>query len=248
MSVSVSSPTKRTYTRKPKVSVQPQVSVTQQPVQSTEQSVQSTEQSTAQVSVQVQAEQSLPQDSLLKQTVAKTGRTVLVSSDSNTPLNESTFASLTGLTSNFSTKNGSYFLTFDTLDNSVASYTKLREDFPNLRVKFARYQLFFTLSGLTDSSDYNSVKQDFTSFVESNTGASLLFFKLYRKSDKYIGCGDLTVDTKAGMDLLLDKNDKFNNFTLGNLTGNFFRFNKQSSPRQFSPGQSSHGQSSQRQP
>jgi hypothetical protein len=223
MSSSVSSQPKRQYNRKPKPPVQSTVqNVEQTTVQSVQQNVEQTVQN---------VEQSVPSDSLLKSTVTKTGRTLLVSSDNT--LNESMFTGMTGLTSHFSTKNSSFFLTFDTVDNSTLAYAKLHSEHPNLRVKFARYQLFFTLTGLTDSSDYNAVKQDFTTFVESNTGSSLLFFKLYRKSDKYIGCGDLTVDTKAAMDLLLNKNDKFNSFTLGNMTGSFFRFNKQnqSSPR-----------------
>jgi hypothetical protein len=162
--------------------------------------------------------------SLLKQSVTKTGRTLLVSSE-NDNFNENNFKCLVGLTSYHTTRNNSSFLVFDTIDNSVFAYEKLRLDYPNLRVKFARYRLFFTLTGLTESSDYNTVKQNFTTFVESNTRSSLLFFKLYRKNDKYIGCGDMTVDTKEAMDLLLNKNEKFNSFTLGDVSGNFFRFN-----------------------
>lgn len=162
--------------------------------------------------------------SLLKQSVTKTGRTLLVSSDDNS-FNENNFKSLTGLTTYHANKNNSFFLVFNTVDNSVFSYEKLRLDYPNLRVKFARYKVFFTLTGLTENSDYNTVKQNFTTFVESNTNSSLLFFKLYRKNDKYIGCGDMTVDSKEAMDLLLNKNDKFNSFTFGDVSGNFFRFN-----------------------
>lgn len=161
-----------------------------------------------------------------KKPVLKPGRTLLVSSSMNAQLNESSLKNLSGLTSSFSTKNGSYFLTFDTIDNSLENYRKLRTDQPNLKVKFSRYQIYFKINGLTEKSDYTAVKQELSEFVESKSGGNVLYFKLYRKGDKFLGCGDLTVDTKDAMDKLLDKDGELKNYTVGSYNGTFFRFNK----------------------
>ncbi len=161
-----------------------------------------------------------------KKMVKKAGRTLLVSPTNGSSLSESTFSKLTGLTVTHSTKNGSYFLTFDDVQHALDSFRNLRQDHPELRVKFARYQIFFTVTGLTDSSDYSTVKQNMTSFVEKESGANVLYFKLYRKGDKYLGCGDLTVDTKDAMDKLISKEGSLKNYTVGELSGTFYRYNK----------------------
>ena len=161
-----------------------------------------------------------------KKMVRKAGRTLLVSPTNNTGKSETIFSKLTGLTTNHSTDNGSFFLTFDTVQNALDSFQYLRQNHPEIRVKFARYQIFFTISGLNSSSDYSVVKQNITNFVEKEAGANVLYFKLYRKGDKYIGCGDLTVDTKDTMDKLLNKEGPLKNYTIGELSGSFYRYNK----------------------
>ena len=161
-----------------------------------------------------------------KKSVRKAGRTLLVSPSNGSSVSESTFSGLTGLSVTHSTKNGSYFLTFESVQNALDSFRKLRQDHPELRVKFARYQVFFTVTGLTDASDYSQVKQDLTAFVEKESGANVLYFKLYRKGSQYLGCGDLTVDTKDSMDKLLNKEGSLKNYTVGSLTGTFYRYNK----------------------
>lgn len=161
-----------------------------------------------------------------KKTVRKPGRTLLISSSMGSNLNESTLTNLEGMTSSFSTKNGSYFLTFDTIEHSFECYKKLRTEQPNLKVKFSRYQIYFKINGLTDTSDYSLVKQEISDFVEKQSGGSVLYFKLYRKGDKFLGCGDLTVDTKDAMDKLLNKDSPIKNYTVGSYSGTFFRFNK----------------------
>lgn len=158
--------------------------------------------------------------------VRKTGRTLLVSPPNGAYLNDSIFNNLFGLSTSHSTKNGSYFLTFDDINNALDSFRNLRQDHPELRVKFARYQIFFTISGLTDSNDYSIVKQNMCNFIEQETDTNVLYFKLYRKGDKYIGCGDLTVDTKDAMDKLLNKEGHLKNYTIGELSGTFYRYNK----------------------
>ena len=161
-----------------------------------------------------------------KKSVRKPGRTLLISSSVGSHFDESTMSNLEGMTSSFSTKNGSYFLTFDSIEHSLESYKKLRLEQPNLKVKFSRYQVYFKINGLTDASDYSSVKQEISDFVEKQSGGSVLYFKLYRKGDKFLGCGDLTVDTKDAMDKLLNKDSVIKNYTVGSYSGTFFRFNK----------------------
>ena len=158
--------------------------------------------------------------------VKKPGRTLLVSATNQSSKNKTILSKLTGLTSNHSTENGSFFLTFDTIQNSLDSFSYLRENHPEFRVKFARYQIFFTITGLENSSDYGVVKQDITNFVEKEAGAHILYFKLYRKGDKYLGCGDFTIDTKDAMDKLLKKDSSIKNYTIGELSGSFYRYNK----------------------
>lgn len=161
-----------------------------------------------------------------KKMVRKAGRTLLVSPTNNTGKNETIFSKLTGLSTNHSTENGSFFLTFYTVQNALDSFQYLRQNHPEIRVKFARYQIFFTISGLNSSSDYSVVKQNITNFVEKEAGANVLYFKLYRKGDKYLGCGDFTIDTKDAMDKLLKKEGSLKNYTIGELTGTFYRYNK----------------------
>ncbi len=165
-------------------------------------------------------------DGSKKKVLRKAGRTLLVSPSTGSTLTESMFSGYTGLESTIASKNGSYFLTFDTVQNALDSYRKTRQDHPNVRVKFSHYKLFFTLTGLTDSSDYGVVKQQMSSFVEKESGAQVLYFKLYRKGNKFIGCGDVTVDTKASMDALLNKEGKLKNFSVEGYTGTFYRYNK----------------------
>jgi len=192
-----------------------------------------------------------------KKSVLKPGRTLLISAASGSTVPESVVTDVTGLTKSFSTKNGSYFLTFDTIDNAVNFHKKIRQDHPNLKDKFARYQIFFTLDGLTNENDYTAVKKLVTEYVEEKTGGIVLYFKLYRKGDNYffdtkgenpIGYGDLTVDTKEAMDLLLNKEGPLKSYNVQldakeitvekdgkketvskkaiNISGKFYRFNK----------------------
>jgi hypothetical protein len=165
-----------------------------------------------------------------KKTVKKAGRTLLVSPNHGSSITEASFSSYTGLVNTYVTKNNSYFLTFDTIDNALDCFKKIRHDLSEIKVKFARYQIFFTISGLSDSSDYSVVKQDVSKFVETTSGANVLYFKLYRKGDHYIGCGDLTIDTKDSMDKLINKESTIKNYTLVSgsetLTGTFYRYNK----------------------
>jgi hypothetical protein len=183
------------------------------------------------------------QDNGKKNIVKKPGRTLLVSPGSGSSMSDSVVASLTGVTKSFSTKNGSYFLTLDTIDNAVMNHKKLRQDHPNLKVKFASYQIFITLKGLVKTDDYTALKKQITEHLEKMTGGIVLYFKLYRKGDDYyydtkgdepIGYGDLTLDTKESMDLLLNKEGSLKEWTFQfksgesthDITMKSYRFNK----------------------
>ena len=165
-------------------------------------------------------------DDKQKKSVRKAGRTILVKSVSGGSIESSVFDSLTGLVSRSETKSSSsYFLTFDNVTNSVNAFRKLRTDSTDYKVKFSYYRVFFTVNGLTDSSDYNQVKQDIVNYVSDKTKSSVLYCKLYRKENKYLGCGDFTIDTIDGMNTLLAKEGGLKEFTVGQLTGTFYRYN-----------------------
>ena len=92
-------------------------------------------------------------------------------------------------------------------------------------VKFAHYRVFFTMENLKDETDYNSVKDRHVKFVTDNTGSEVLYYKLYRNKS-YLGCGDLTIDTKEALDKLLSQ-DQHKEFDLGDgNTGVFYRYNR----------------------
>lgn len=161
-----------------------------------------------------------------KKSVRKAGRTILVKTISGNSIDSSVFNSLVGLVSHSETKSScSYFLTFDNVTNSVDAFRKLRTDSTDYKVKFSYYRVFFTVNGLTDSSDYNQVKQDIVNYVGDKTKSSVLYCKLYRKDNKYLGCGDFTIDTIDGMNILLAKEGGIKDFTIGQLSGTFYRYN-----------------------
>lgn len=162
-----------------------------------------------------------------KKSVRKASRTLVVSGSNGSSINESIFSDLKGLEEiSEPTKTGSRFLTFQSIPESLTSFRTLREDHPELKVLFARYEVFFTISGLTKEDDYSKVKQEHTAFVEKEADANVLYYKLYRKGDDYLNCGDLTVDTKKAMDKLISKESPLKNFMISNLSVTNYRFNR----------------------
>ena len=116
----------------------------------------------------------------------------------------------------------------DNVGNSLDSLKTLRKKHEgDILVKFAHYKVFFTMTGLSDESDYNSIKTKHSKFIEDNTDSKVLYYKLYRNKS-YLGCGDVTIDTKSGLDSLLDK-EKFKEFDLSDNTGVFYRYNSKKS-------------------
>ena len=164
----------------------------------------------------------------------KPGRTLLVKSTGN--IDTKVFESLEGLQNTFYTeKSNSYFLTFATAEQSATSMKKLHRQLgSSARLKYAHYRVYFTISGLTNESDYNTIKLTHTGVVTKTSGCNVLYYRLYRKNDTYLGCGDMTLDTKEGFDHLMNS-ESLKNFTLGDITGTHFRYNKTSSDNSTRP-------------
>jgi hypothetical protein len=152
--------------------------------------------------------------------VRKSGRTLVIKSDNENLLNS---YSLEGLKTTTQTNNGSYFLVFDTVENSNNAFNKLKND--NVKVRFAYYRLFFKMSGVEDNSNYNDIKKLHINWIIKNSDANVLYYKQYRKAGKFLGCGDFTIDTKESMDKLLDK-EGLKNYIIDQYSGTFYRYNK----------------------
>ena len=158
----------------------------------------------------------------------KPGRTLLVKQMNDDNL-EDLFKSLDGLTSTYKAeKSSSYFLTFDNIDSSSSALESLKEHTEKLKVKYAHYRVFFTIKGLAENSDYDTVKNLHSDYIKNNTSGNVLYYKLYRKNNAFLDCGDLTVDTKDCFDSLMnDENEGYRNYSLDNdLSGSHFRYKK----------------------
>tara|TARA_B110000879_G_scaffold209569_1_gene297646 strand:- start:754 stop:1353 length:600 start_codon:yes stop_codon:yes gene_type:complete len=142
---------------------------------------------------------------------------------------------LEGLQSSATTQNNAVFLTFDNKENSLNALKTLKmNNKEQLNVKFAHYKVFFKLEGLTNSTEYDMVKTAHSEWILTNTQCEVLYYKLYRKNDEYLGCGDLTVDTKEAIDILLSE-DQHKNFKLDDtLSGTYYRYNRNNKPHQHS--------------
>jgi len=164
-----------------------------------------------------------------KKFMRKAGKTLLIKAKDDSTIKPEWFNSLDGLVENGVTqtyKTGAYFLTFNHIDKSLNALKTLRKEHDDeLMVKFAHYRVFFTINGLTDETDYNTVKEAHVDFIQNNTNSEVLYYKLYR-NQKYLNCGDLTIDTKDALDKLLNT-DEHKEFDLGNgQTGVFYRYNR----------------------
>lgn len=165
------------------------------------------------------------EDDKNKKQVRKAGCTILVKSASGSTINDTVFDSLEGITNKAETKStNSFFLTFNTINNAVTAFHKLKTD-SSYRIKFSYYRIFFTIDGITNSTDYNQLKTDMMKYVNKQTGSSVLYCKFYRKDDKFIGCGDLTIDTLTGMNTLIAKENNNNEYSFGSFKGAFYRYN-----------------------
>jgi hypothetical protein len=168
-----------------------------------------------------------------RKSVRKPGRTILVKSSDNSSIDGTLFDAFEGLVNKAETKSStSLFLTFDNINNTVKAYNKLRSEFSMFHIRFSYYRIFFTMEGLTDSTDYNLVKKQLMDYVTEQTSANVLYCRLYRKDDKFLGCGDFTVDTLNSMNMLLSREGNLKEYTLGPLKGTFYRYNNNKNKNQ----------------
>jgi len=163
----------------------------------------------------------------------KPGKTLLVKSiQDGFDLDKLEFSELKGLVSqNTSNSSNTKFLVFEKLEYASSAFYTLKANDQykkGFAIKFPRYNLFFTINGLDSEPNYDEVRKAHVQYIIDNTNAKVLYYKLYRKQDKYLSCGEVVVDLKEAMDLLLDKEQPFKNFSLmdGKLTGVFYRYNK----------------------
>jgi hypothetical protein len=171
---------------------------------------------------------------LQNRVIKKPGRTILLKLLNEFQLKEEHYKQLEGFKAITRPKTSATiaFLLFDTIENSLTALKKLRLVSADLRVKFSHYKLFFAISGLNNSSNYNEVKQGLIEYVEKNTQSSVLYCKFYRKNDKYIGCGDLTIDTLKDAIRLLSPTEYLKDFSFNGYSGSFYKFTekKQDAP------------------
>jgi len=165
-----------------------------------------------------------------KKKYRKAGRTLLIKPVENDfDFEQLSIEDLEGVDSNIETKSGARFIVFSDVKYSIIALKTLKQN-KEILVKYAHYRLYFTINGLTDESDYNDVKKAHIDYISGNTGTEVLYYKLYKKDkNSYLGCGDLTIDTKEGMDKLLQEDSLKNyEFVAGDdeYSGQFYQFNK----------------------
>lgn len=146
----------------------------------------------------------------------KMGKTLLVNSqrDSDTQVDASYFtdANLTGLVKT-TQKDGKFFLLFGDYLQAKDALIKLKKEF-NYFVKFVHYNIFFKCSQLVDETpskdfEHTTFKEAMRKLVQEKTNGHVLYApRLYLSSDKkkYVGCGNITVDTKECEEDLLNRN------------------------------------------
>jgi hypothetical protein len=159
-----------------------------------------------------------------KKPLRKPGRTLVIKTDQDVQT-----SNMVGLTSHAKSSNGSQFFVFDTVNNAKTAFKSLKE--ANFRVRFAHYRIFFTMTGIDDSVNYNDLKEQHVKWINQNSGADVIYYKQYRKENKFLGCGDFTIDTKECMDKLLEK-DGLKNYSFGKFSGTFYRYNKKDGQEQ----------------
>lgn len=77
--------------------------------------------------------------------------------------------------------------------------------------------------------DYNYLKKTHCNLIKEKTGNRVMYYKLYKKGIKensfFLGCGELTLDTKSSNDVLLS-DDGLKNYDLGlcGVTGTHYRY------------------------
>lgn len=145
--------------------------------------------------------------------VSKPGRTLLVKTENT----KQKFDNVKGLQSTAETKSGtSRFLTFDTVENATSALESLKKK--GLQVKYSYYRVFFVMQNAPETVDYNETKTELTDLVTEKFSGSVLYCKLYRKGQKNLNYGYMTVDTIDTMNRMIAKENKLEKYS-------FYRYN-----------------------
>ena len=151
------------------------------------------------------------------------GRTLVVKVEES--FDVSSLKSLSNMKQMNEVKNNTVFLTFNDTASATSALTELNK-MDGVSCRYCYYRVFFKLNGLTESSSFEDVKKVHVAWVEKHTGGKVLEYNLYRNRDTFLNCGDLVVDLKSSLDLLLSL-ENFKNYELdGDLKGTYYRFNK----------------------
>jgi hypothetical protein len=149
----------------------------------------------------------------MKKPRRKEGRTLLVSSDWKDDIDQD------GIQRTHQTDGGARFVVFDTTENARLALKNLKD--LGAQVKYSYYKIFFRLSDIDlESTTYDELKKQVKDMISVLGNINVLYFKFYTKNNNLIGSGDLTVDTKESLDLLVSKDD--NEFGEGKIS--FYRY------------------------
>ena len=135
----------------------------------------------------------------IKVSKRKPGRTLLVSNEYKEEI------SLSGLENIHETNSGSRFLIFDNTENARDAYESLKEK--GVKTKYSYYKVFLRLKDINLDTDYDELKNDLIELSSKLEKVNILYLKFYTKDKKLMGSGDLTVDTKEGLDELIKMKD-----------------------------------------
>lgn len=161
------------------------------------------------------------------------GRTLVVKVR-DSKFNISSLNSMSGIKQLNEVKNNTIFITFNDMESAVSAFKSLSLNL-SLSCRYCYYRVFFKLNGLTETSTYKDVRDKHVTWVEENTGGKVLEYNLYKNKNSFLNCGDLVIDLKSSLDLLLSF-DNFKNYKLDNdLEGTYYRFNKRPKRTNYRP-------------
>lgn len=152
------------------------------------------------------------EETQIKVSKRKPGRTLLVSNEYKDEIN------YPGIDDVHETSSGSRFLVFDNTDNASHAYESLKEQ--GVKTKYSYYKVFLRLKDVNLDIDYDELKNSLIDLSSNFENVNILYLKFYTKDKKLMGSGDLTVDTKDGLDELVKMKDV--EFKGGSVS--FYRF------------------------
>ena len=152
------------------------------------------------------------EETQMKVSNRKPGRTLLVSNEYKDEIN------LEGLDNIHETSSGSRFLVFNNTDNARNAHDFLKEK--GVKTKYSYYKVLLRLKDINLDVDYDELKNELIDLSSKLENVNILYLKFYTKDKKLMGSGDLTVDTKNGLDELVKMKDV--EFKDGSVS--FYRF------------------------